>query len=228
MSSWLDQATVNQSSLTRRSWNASSLSDLDQLSTEKLNALIEQGDLLKHDGTTSVVRLDLAGQDIIIKRYNARSQWHRLSRSVRQSRASRCWQMSYAFQRAGLSVARPLLMLERRFGPLRRTAYFVSESLDGVELLSKLSSFQESEKISVVAAMNNAFSLMRQNGLSHGDLKASNLIWQNERIYFIDLDAARQHNCERSWINANRKDRRRFLKNWQADEQLLSLFEGLD
>ena len=227
MACWLEQGTLNRSSLVARSWFSSAENAFDDLSYQQLDALIEQGELLKHDVTTSVVRIGIAGRNVIVKRFNARSQWHRLNRAIRQSRASRCWQMSYSFQQAGLSVARPLLMFERRFGPLRRTAYFVSEALDGVELLSNLASFPESEKKLLVKAINDAFLCMKKNRLSHGDLKASNLIWQDGRLYFIDLDAARHHTSEQSWLSAHKKDCDRFLKNWRDDEGLVSLFESL-
>ena len=227
MPCWLDQDTLFDSSSTHRRWCASEINNLDELSCQDLDELIEHGDLLKHDATTTVARISFAGREIVVKRYNPRSQWHRFSRAVRQSRASRSWRMSYAFEQAGLSVARPLLMLEKRLGPLRRTAYFLSEALSGYELLSSIKSLSESEKKQVVLAMKNAFTKMRLNALSHGDLNASNLIWQDQRLFFIDMDSAKHHQVQSSWVKANKKDQRRFLKNWQNDEKLMMLFKGL-
>lgn len=227
MTGWLDQDTNTRAKVTFRSWCAREFKQGSSFSSKDLDRLIEQGNLLKHDRTTSVACLAIGVEEVIIKRYNPRSQWHRLSRAVRPSRASRCWHMSYEFQQAGLSVARPLLMLERRLGPLRRSAYFISEALNGVELLSALPSMPPCEQRAVGVAVNSAFESMAKARLSHGDLKASNLIWHNGHLYFIDLDAARHHSSKQSWQKANRKDRQRFLKNWQEAQHLLGLFKDL-
>ena len=227
MTPWLDQVTNYQSDVHRRRWFACELEDVEKLSGRDLDRLIEQGETLKHDATTSVARLVFGTRHIIIKRYNSRNQWHRVNRSVRRSRASRCWRMSYSFESAGLSVARPFLMLERRLGPLRRTAYFVSEALDGAELLYSLPTMEYSQQRLVAQVLKDAFERMKRASITHGDLKASNLIWKGGRIYFIDLDAARHHASKQSWLKANNKDRRRFLENWRGDDQLMSLFEDL-
>jgi len=228
MGDWLDQDTNTRAKVTFRSWCAREFKQRSRFSCEDLDGLIEQGELLKHDRTTSVARISIGAEEVIVKRYNPRNQWHRISRAVRQSRASRSWRMSYEFQHAGLSVARPLLMLERRLGPLRRTAYFISEALSGVELLSALPAMPPSEQEAVGVAMNSAFKNMAKARLSHGDLKASNLIWHNGRLYFIDLDAAQHHSSKQSWLKANRKDRQRFLKNWHEAQHLLALFKDLE
>lgn len=183
--------------------------------------------LLKDDRTTTVGKLELASQSFVLKRYNARSRGHRFKRALRRSRARRCWNMSYAFARAGLNVAAPVLMYEHRFGPLRLDAYFATEFLVGDELLSALPSMSVVEQAAVVAAIDVAFSKMRVAKLTHGDMKASNLLWVSGMLYFIDLDAAQQHRTEFSWRAKHAKDKKRFLKNWRSQPEILDLFAGL-
>ena len=190
------------------------------INANQLNHLIATGEQLKHDRTTTVVRT----HDVIIKRYNPRNRLHTVKRALRRSRAYRSWLMSYAFERAGLNVAQPILMYEQRFGALRADAYFVSTNINAQELLTLLPSMSSQEQNQVASAINSAFNKMRQHKISHGDMKASNLLWRDNTLYFIDLDAAQQHCQSITWAMSHRKDVKRFLKNWQNQPELLSLF----
>ena len=68
---------------------------------------------------------------------------------------------------------------------------------------------------------------MREAKVTHGDMKATNLMWVNERLFFIDLDGAKKHVSQQSWQHAHKKDVKRFLKNWRDQPDLLSLFDDL-
>lgn len=184
-------------------------------------------DAFKHDQTTTVAKLEISGNLMVLKRYNARSEWHKFKRAFRGSRARRCWSMSYHFQRAGLNVSEPILMYEKRFGPVRGHAYFANRFLKGEELITALPSMSVSDQQKVQAAIRHAFSSMRAHKLTHGDMKASNLLWVGNELYFIDLDAARKHRSLWSWYTSHTKDKKRFLKNWQSQPALLALFEGI-
>ena len=99
-----------------------------------VNALVS----FKNGPATTVVPVKLAESDCILKRYNARSAIHVVSRALRQTRAMRCWQRSYDFAKAGINVATPIMMYEQRIGPIRLDAYFVCDKLEGEELLGLL------------------------------------------------------------------------------------------
>lgn len=196
------------------------------VSANELNGLLlDTSRAFKHDRTTTVAKVELAGEAMVLKRYNPRNQWHKIKRALRRSRARRCWKMSYAFSEAGLNVASPILMLEDRFGPFRLDAYFVNAFLEGQELMTLLPSMSQQERQKVANAIDDAFAKMKLARLTHGDLKASNLMWSDEKLYFIDLDAAQQHRNPVTWLKGHNKDRKRFLKNWQGDSQLLAFFD---
>lgn len=182
---------------------------------------------LKHDKTTTVAKVSGEHSDLIIKRYNARNFWHHIKRAMRESRAHRCWRMSASFTKAGLNVAEPVMMFEQRFALFRRNAYFVSRCLTGHELLGLLPNMDAQEQALVKQAVTQAFSAMREHLITHGDMKASNLLWVNKELYFVDLDAARNHKSHMSWQHSHNKDRKRFLKNWQNQPELLELFNSL-
>lgn len=193
-------------------------------SNTRLDLALKNGDVLKDDRTTTVAR----HQSLIIKRYNPRDHFHKYKRAFRRSRARRCWVMSYAFNRAGLNVAQPVMMYECRRGPIRTDAYFVNTDLQGKELLTLLPTMDSQQQQRVASAIRDAFAKMRQHRLSHGDMKASNLLWVNSELFFIDLDAATQHKSGASWLMRHRKDVKRFLKNWHDQPKLIELFDFLN
>ena len=54
--------------------------------------------------------------------------------------------------------------------------------------------------------------------ISHGDMKASNFLYWNNKIVVLDLDGMRRHRSQRVFKKAIKKDFDRFLKNWKGTE----------
>ena len=222
---WLDQEIQTVSNWRHQYWLASSPALQLVPDPEKLDAaLAKSHSIYKDDPTTSVAAIKSGDRDFVLKRYNARSQGHKIKRAFRRSRARRCWTMSYHFQRAGLNVAAPTMMFEKRFGPIRSDAYFVNQYLQGNELLGLLPEMSVQQQREVGTAIKYAFEQMHIHKLSHGDMKASNLLWVDGELYFIDLDAARKHLSRFGWQAAHRKDKKRFFKNWRDKPELFQLF----
>lgn len=225
---WVGQEVLKVSKWSCRYWikaNSSTKDFNEQHSNRALDNIIESSDtVFKNDRTTTVVKLEQGVEAYVLKRYNARNQLHKFKRAFRRSRASRCWKMSYQFQKAGLNVAEPVLMYENRFGPIRADAYFINKYLIGNELLEQLPLMDAAEQQQVVSAISDSFIKMRLNKLSHGDMKASNLMWVEGKLFFIDLDASRKHLTSIGWKLAHQKDKKRFMKNWRNDPKLIKLF----
>jgi len=229
---WVQQEIIHRVGWSARVWqrrNTESFLKVDGCVLDEVLANTEVA--FKHDQTTTVAKLDLVSEQgpvhLVLKRYNPRSLWHTFKRAFRRSRARRCWNMSYLFSRAGLNVAPPVLMLEQRFGPIRLNAYFVNEFLEGEELLSALPVMSVEQQSEVVVAVKSAFAKMQAARLTHGDMKASNLIWVAGELFFIDLDAAQRHSSMLSWRKSHQKDKKRFLKNWRDHPALLTLLAEL-
>ena len=69
-------------------------------------------------------------------------------------------------------------------------------------------------------AILRLFATLHRLKISHGDLKATNLLWQDGKIIVIDLDALRQHNSTSGYARAWRRDRARLLRNWPVSSPL--------
>lgn len=198
------------------------------ISSAQLDLAIEQSEhVYKDDRTTTVAAVTIDQQTYILKRYNARNWWHHIKRAFRETRAHRCWKMSACFKQVGLNVSEPVLMYESRFGPIRTTSYFMNRLLPGEVLLKCLPELEQDRQQLVATTIKSVFQTLEKHKISHGDFKATNLIWNEGQLYFIDLDAAQQHSSVLTWNKANNKDRRRFLKNWRENQELLKLFEEI-
>lgn len=205
-------------------------------------AWIARGTLCKAGGSATVVRVEIGPADgdfppghsippaMILKRYNIKHAWHRLSRAWRESRAATAWREGNRLMALAIPTARPLAFLERRTLGLRGTAYLVTEYLHGESLSTRLPAagadgppFPQAELVALVELI----AILARMRISHGDLKGSNLIWQAEerRWALIDLDAMRQHTHESCFRRAHIRDRTRLLANWPKENPLRQWLE---
>ncbi len=180
---------------------------------------ISAGVALKDGGTCTVVRAVIGGRVLLIKRYNLKSLSHALGRAWRPSRAWHSWREAHRLQFLGIPTPAPLALIEERLGPLRRRAWLVSEFCPGTNLLSHLSADREPSE-EVGRAILNLFESMHKARISHGDMKATNLLWYSGRVLLIDLDAVVQHRSPVAHARAWQRDRARLLRNWPAGSRL--------
>lgn len=182
--------------------------------------LIGQGytKLYKHDRTTTVVLVTDGDNNFVIKRYNTKNLWHMLRRSVRSTRAAICWRMAHRFRDIGVATAPPVAMIEKRLGPLRGRSYYISEHANGIHCLDYLTDNIDCERF--VDGITRVFSIMLAHRVSHGDMKATNILVGNNGIVLLDLDAAKAHKTPSRAARAYRRDRSRFLRNWDPQSSL--------
>lgn len=174
---------------------------------------LEAGALLKSGRTCTVARSAGAGGEVVFKRYNLKNFSHAFSRLWRPSRAWHSWRAGHMLDFLGIPTPKPLAVVEERIGPLRRRAFLVTEYCKGPNLLQHLSpdhvpGAEEAEKLLGVVHT------LHRLRITHGDLKATNLLWCNGRLVLIDLDAMVRHASEISFSRAWRRDRARLLANW--------------
>ena len=171
---------------------------------------IDAGSRLKDGGTTTVARVVAAGRVLLIKRYNLKGLRHAFGR---------LWREAHRLRFLGIATPEPLALIEERVGPLRRRAWLISEFCAGPSLLSHLAADREPPEDEATAILALFESMCRQR-ISHGDLKATNLLWDAGQVMVIDLDAVVQHRSGAAHARAWRRDRARLLRNWPAGSLL--------
>ena len=179
----------------------------------------QHGKLLKNGNTSTVARVDLSDRTVVVKRYNLKGFWHAFGRLWRPSRAWHAWREGHRLRFLGIDTPEPLALVEERFGPLRRRAFLVNAFCPGANLEKCLTPNREPDA-ELASAIVELFKRLHQFRISHGDLKATNLLWHEGRLMLIDLDATMQHASPASFDRAWQRDRARLLRNWPADSAL--------
>jgi tRNA A-37 threonylcarbamoyl transferase component Bud32 len=183
------------------------------------DASISQHAVLKDGGTCTVVRAESAAGPLVIKRYNLKNLRHALARSWRPSRAWHSWREGHRLRFLGIATPAPLALIEERIGPLRRRAWLITEFCPGPNLLAHLSAEREPPPAEA-QAIGALFQSLHALRISHGDLKATNLLWHDGKVFVIDLDATVRHRSPTAYARAWRRDRARLLRNWPAASAL--------
>jgi len=180
---------------------------------------LDDGVRLKSGRTCTVARVDTKAGVFVLKRYNLKNLTHALSRAWRPSRAWHAWRAGNMLDSLGIPTPKPIAVIEERFGPLRRRAFLLTRYCEGISLLDRLSAEHVPEHAEQ-AAILEVFNALFGQRITHGDMKASNLLWCEGRMVLIDLDAMVQHASERVFRRAWRRDRARLLANWPESSVL--------
>lgn len=183
------------------------------------DGLTRAGRCLKDGGTCTVAQADTPAGRVVIKRYNRKGWGHALSRAWRPSRAWHSWLAGHRLAFYGIATPPPLAMIEERLGPLRGRAFLVNAYCPGGNLLDTLNPASEPSPVQQ-AAILRLFRRLADVKITHGDLKATNLLWHDDDVVLIDLDAMTCHRSVQAFARAWRRDRARLLRNWPADSVL--------
>jgi tRNA A-37 threonylcarbamoyl transferase component Bud32 len=191
------------------------------------DAFMQSGEMLKDGNSSTVVRVKGHGIDWVVKRYNIKSPWHALSRGFRPTRAWASWGNAHRLKISGIATPGAVVLLEKRFGPLRSTGYYVSEYLQGThaEVFFDDKNVSSALKEQAAGEFVTLFGLFRKLGIVHGDCKADNFLIRNNILWVLDLDAMRECFFAAHFQSLYRVDRQRFLNNWQSQPEWLRWFD---
>lgn len=190
------------------------LTDPDQVMTE--------GEMLKDGDSTTVVKLPLAGQEVVVKRYNIQNPGYLIRRLFRPSRAWYCWRNAHWLTTLGIETGEPLIMIERRWGWLRREAWFVSAWRPGESIQSLISSWDVHDDRwgSVIQHVRRFLDRLHRSRFVHGDMKSSNLLLDDDSLIVLDLDSMRPEWMDSAFNKYRQRDWNRFWANWPQDRPL--------
>ena len=183
--------------------------------------------LLKDGGSSTVTRVTLGDRQLVVKRYNIKGVGHWLKRFWRPSRAWHSWLAGWRLTFLGIATPQPLAMIERRIGPWRCQAWLISAYCPGPDLLQHLG--EAGNRVpqgSEAEQLLTPFRQLTAAQISHGDCKATNLLWHEGRVVLIDLDALQAQTEPAAWRRAWQRDRARFMRNWPAGSALRSWLEA--
>lgn len=183
---------------------------------EDPDTFIDGEKLLKNGNSSTVALVRINERNYVLKRYNIKSFWHGISRAFRPSRAYHSWRNASVLEMLGVATAHPFLCLEERvFWFIRRRAYFLCEYIEGQDLGTAWEKQQlEMAENEVVALFRNLFKTMADYRISHGDMKSTNFMLKDNKVFVLDLDAMARNASKAKFRAKFGKDLLRFQKNW--------------
>lgn len=167
--------------------------------------LANETGIIKNDAgiRARLVSLNGPSTELFIKAYTPIKRRHRLGAKLGRHRAKRVWEMACYMAERGFPVARPLGVFIATGGVLAGTSYFFGESLSNQRNLAEVARHERKLFDRFVAAglldlLADGIARLHSNGISHGDLKWSNILVSEhgDEYWLVDLDAA-QH---RRWL----------------------------
>jgi len=164
-----------------------------------------------------------------LKRFNLRGPLHTMVHWLLPTRARRGWRFGRQLRRAGIATPRPWAYAENRLGPLRFTAYLLTEYVVGEAFqrwIDHPDQHSASEWEDVAAEFGRFWRRMEELQLVHGDMKGTNFVIDADRnVWVLDLDSMRR--CVSSWdfARARARDWARFVRNFGDRRDLIGLFQ---
>ncbi len=174
------------------------------------------GSRLKSGNTCTVALATIAGRNVVVKRYNIKGLLHGLGRLLRRSRAALSWANAHRLRMHGIATAKPLALVERRFGPCRLQAYFLAEYIEAPDIAAWMrdKTIELELKRSLAGKLAELMYKLRLLQIAHGDMKATNIHVAADAPVLIDLDSLRHHASRRRFERQHVKDLKRLVRNW--------------
>ena len=181
---------------------------------EKIDTLMDKGQILKNDDTSYVSHLTWNSKDVVVKRYNHKGFIHSLRHTIKRSRARRNWLHGHRLGMLNIATPRPLAYIEQRRGLLVWQSYLVTEYVKGQKLYDFLrdDNVAEQRQLKSIQQVMKLLDKLWRYHITHGDLKHTNILITENGPVLTDLDATIVHRWGLLYRNKRAKDMERFLK----------------
>ncbi|MEM7100555.1 MAG: lipopolysaccharide core heptose(II) kinase RfaY [Pseudomonadota bacterium] len=174
------------------------------------------GTPLKLGNSATVVRVRIDQSTYIVKRYNVKSLSHRIRRWFKR-RARLSWINGHHLDFLDIATAKPVALLELKWGWFVGTCYLVMPDVGDVALpevdVSEAAVFDQ-----ICGDVIELLKQLKAAQLEHGDLKATNLMYgrsaRSNHLTLIDYDGLKSMSHDDQHRN---RDTQRFLDNWVDD-----------
>lgn len=196
---------------------------------EKVDSLLLAGEMLKDDDTCHVSRLTWNEEDVVVKRYNHQGLVHSLRHTIKRSRARRAWLYAHHLGALGIATPRPLAYIESRKGLLVWQSYLLTEYVEGHKLWSFLrdEGIDQQQRLEAMRQVVEMLDELWKYGITHGDLKHTNVLITESGPVLTDLDGMIFHRWGPLYRNKQVKDIERFLRKTDVSQELQSYCKQL-
>lgn len=188
---------------------------------------VPEASMLKRGNTASVVRFKVDGREFVVKRYNVKNPVHGLRLAFKKSRADRSWFGAHLLLESGIRTPRPIAMKEARLGPFRNRAWLICDYIEGISAREYFQETPFKDDNDLPQQILHIFEQLETLQVSHGDMKATNIMVHDGKAFLIDLDSMALHKSRARFAKARRKDVKRFMKNWTKLPEIEHLFGSL-
>jgi len=181
---------------------------------DRIDTLMTGGNILKNGNTCFVSRMRWNNQEVVIKRYNHKGVVHSLRHTIKGSRACRAWLHGHRLMYLDIATPKPLAYMEKRFGPFIYNAYLVTEYIGAPRLNDFLRdvSITEDHRVEAIQQVKGVLNRLAEYGISHGDLKHSNILLAAGGAVLTDLDSMKISKWKWLYHRRRHRDIKRFHK----------------
>ena len=201
--------------LCRRVYHDQALQNLLEQPEHFFNS--ESSVYLKQGNTCTVKSVQIDHKTYVIKRYNPKGLVYELQHKGQMSRARKSWINAHLLRFMGLLTPAPVALIEQQPALGKRCSYFITQYAAGQNSWDFFCDQEHSQenKQQAADALLAVLKQFEEYKITHGDLKGSNFLVAENKIWILDLDAMTQHRTNWHYRKYWLKDKQRFLKNWQ-------------
>lgn len=146
---------------------------------EQLPVLFDKTGKLLHDGRNKVKLFEVNQESIIVKRYKVPYIFQRIAYTFfRPSKAERAYLYAHLFRERGFNTPHEIAYIRINHYGLFKDSFFVSTVTTDLPLLSALK--QRPINKQLINELANYLVRLHQNGILHGDLNLTNILYQKE------------------------------------------------
>ncbi len=189
---------------------------------EQIDALLHTGQVIKDGDTCHVSRLVWNYRDVVVKRYNHKGFIHSLRHTLKKSRARKAWVHARRLGALNIATPKPVAYIEHRRGFLVWQSYLVTEYVDGQMLYNFVrdDAIAEPQRLDAIRQVVELLDELWKHGVTHGDLKHTNVLVTDGGPVLTDLDAMAVHRWILLYKSRRKKDMERFLKKMNVSPKL--------
>ncbi|MGD9108192.1 MAG: lipopolysaccharide kinase InaA family protein [Gammaproteobacteria bacterium] len=187
---------------------------------QNIETYMQQGEILKSDVTTTLIKIKSKNKNIVIKRFNTKNLWHRITRSLRRSRASKCWENAHRLLFHQIATPQPLAIIEKKSWWLREKTYYLMEYIAGTPLDIYLNNNNNDQEY-YINKLINIFKFFKQQHIRYRDPKTMHFLVANHDLYLLDLDDMQK--LPTLWYfltSAWKKDYEKLIKYWNKNPKM--------